>query len=84
MIIRRSSRFERDYKKLPKEIQRQTDKKLKFLLADIHHPSLRAKRVKKYKRLYGLSITMQYRCLFEIEDNIYYLYRIGKHDEILK
>lgn len=84
MIIRRSSRFERDYRNLPKEIQKQTDKKLKFLLSDMYHPSLRVKGVKKYKGLYELSITMQYRCLFEIKDDIYYLYRIGKHDKILK
>ncbi|PIP17286.1 MAG: hypothetical protein COX44_00680 [Candidatus Portnoybacteria bacterium CG23_combo_of_CG06-09_8_20_14_all_37_13] len=76
--------FRKDYKRLPANIQNRTDKKLDFLLRDIRHPSLRIKKVKRYKELFESSITMQYRCLFSIKNNICTLHRIGKHDEILK
>lgn len=84
MIIRRSDRFYRDYRKLPKQIQKQSNKKLIFLLSNIDHPSLRVKRVKKYRGVFELSITRQYRCLFRIKNNIYHLDRVGKHDDLLK
>ena len=84
MIIRRSSRFKRDFKKIPKQIQKQANKKLLILLSDFEYPSLRIKKVKKYKNTLELSITMNYRCLFTIRGKFYYLERIGKHDEILK
>lgn len=79
-----TKRFQRDYKKLPKQIQKGTNQKLDFLLKHIFHPSLRIKKVKKYKGVYELTITMQYRCLFTIKGNTYHLARVGKHDEILK
>ena len=37
----------RAYKKLPKEVQEQVDRKLDLLAKDPKHPSLRIKRVKK-------------------------------------
>lgn len=79
-----TKRFQKDYKKLPEDIRERADQKLDFLLQDFRHPSLRIKRVKRYKEVYELTVTMQYRCLFKIEGNSYYLARIGKHDEILR
>lgn len=37
--------FERSYKKLPQSIQKKTDKILKFLVSDLRHPSVRAKKI---------------------------------------
>ena len=37
--------FVKDYQKLPQHIQKQTDRKLGFLLQDIAHPSLGVKKV---------------------------------------
>jgi len=79
-----SKRFQKDYKKLSKNIQKRTDIKLDFLLQDIRHPSLRIKKFRKYRDIFELSITMQYRCLFSIKSNVCSLQRIGKHDEVLK
>lgn len=78
-----TKRFKKDYKKLPQDIQRRTDKKLKFLLKDISHPSLRIKKVKKYKDVYELSVAMQYRCFLNFQGCICNLVRVGKHDEVL-
>ncbi len=80
MKLGRTNRFKRDYKKLPPQIQKQTDKKLQYLVSDITHPSLRIKRVQKYKNIFEGSITTDYRFLFQITAGGYTLLRIGTHD----
>ncbi len=80
MKLTRTNRFKRDYKKLPAHVQKQTDKKLRYLVNDITHPSLRIKRVRKYKDIFEGSITTDYRFLFQITPDGYTLLRIGAHD----
>lgn len=80
MKLIRTNRFKRDYKKLPPKIQETADKQLYFLVQNLSHPSLRVKRVRKYKDIYEASITMDYRLLFQIISDGYILLRIGKHD----
>lgn len=76
--------FAKDYQKLPQLIQKQTDQKLGFLLQDIKHPSLRVRKVKGRKEeIRELSITMNYRLLFLIQDDTYVLLAIGTHSKIL-
>jgi mRNA-degrading endonuclease RelE of RelBE toxin-antitoxin system len=41
MKVRRTDRFKKDYQKLPSDIQRRVDQKLRFLISDPRHPSLR-------------------------------------------
>ncbi len=66
--------------KLPPHIRKQTDRKLRYLATDITHPSLRIKRVRKYKEVFEGSITKDYRFLFQITPEGYILLRIGTHD----
>lgn len=80
MRLIRNKRFKKDYKKLPPDIQKQTDKKLDFLLEDYNHPSLRTKRVLKCKGIFEASITKDYRFLFLVDSDAYILIRVGKHD----
>ncbi|MFQ5822830.1 MAG: type II toxin-antitoxin system YafQ family toxin [bacterium] len=76
--------FTKDYQKLPRHIQKQTDQKLGFLLENIKHPSLRVKKVKGRKEdIYELSVTMNYRLFFQIQPDTYILLAIGTHKEIL-
>jgi len=81
--------FIKDYQKLPQQIQKQTDRKLGFLLQDIGHPSLRVKKVqgsirgKRMTDVYELSITMNYRLFFQKTSDTYVLLTIGTHTEIL-
>lgn len=79
-----TNRFKRDYKKLPADIQELTDKQLRFLVQDLSHPSLRVKKVRKYKNIFEGSITMDYRFLFQITSEGYILLRAGKHDILEK
>lgn len=80
MKIRRTKRFKKDYKKLSKNIQQRTNEKLRFLLRDRRHPSLRVHRVRGVQGLWEMSVTMNYRVIFEIEQDCYVLLDIGKHD----
>jgi len=54
---------------------------LRLLAENFYHPSLRAKKIKgRRDEMYEASITMNYRILFQIEDDTYLLRRIGTHD----
>jgi mRNA-degrading endonuclease RelE of RelBE toxin-antitoxin system len=84
MKLRWTKRFAKEYRRLPQHIQKQTDKKLGFLLKDIRHPSLRAKKIEGEKQdIYEGSITMNYRFLFLIEGDTYVLLTVGTHKDVL-
>ena len=80
MTLVRTDRFKHDYQRLPKHIQKQTDRKLRYLVTDITHPSLRIKRVRRYNEVFEGSITKDYRFLFQTTPDGYVLLRIGTHD----
>jgi hypothetical protein len=84
MKLIRTDRLLQDYKKLPAQVRKHTDRKLLYLARDIGHPSLRVERVRKYADVYEGSINMQYRFLFQIASEAYVLLRIGKHDILEK
>ncbi len=72
--------FKKDYKKLSSSIQKKTDEKIKILVENLSHPSLRVKKVKKYQNVLEGSINKNYRFLFQITSEGYLFLRIGKHD----
>jgi mRNA interferase RelE/StbE len=77
--------FVRQYQRLPQHLQRQCDKALAFLLANLRHPSLRAKKMEGQRDPIGRDIwearvTQAYRFTFAIDRDTYILYRIGPHD----
>jgi mRNA interferase RelE/StbE len=77
--------FVRQYQRLPHHLQRQFDQALVFLLSNLRHPSLRAKKMEGQRDPQGRDIwearvTQAYRFTFAIEGDTYILYRIGPHD----
>ena len=84
MRILRTEAFKEDYKRLPKTAQKKFDEKIKLFMNDIHHPSLRVKKMKGHKNRWEASIDMFYRFPFEIHRDHYLLRRIGPHDYVLK
>jgi mRNA interferase RelE/StbE len=80
MKIRRTDRFKKDYRTLPKDLQRRVDEKLKFLLRDPRHPSLRVHKIRGVKGLWEFSVTMNYRVLFEINGEFFVLLAVGPHN----
>ena len=75
--------FIKDYRSLPKQIQKATDKQLELLLANIRHPSLNIKKMHDPRNIWEGRVTREYRFTFQIEEDTCILRRIGTHD-ILK
>jgi len=88
MKTRRLNSFKKAYKKLPKYIQKQLEQKLKLLIENPRHPSLRARKtkgiVKGYKNLFEGRIDGGYRFLFRVEGDTYVLVDCGEHDQFFK
>ncbi len=84
MRIHYAAPFKYDYKKLPKIIQNKFNKKIALFMTDIHHPSLRIKKMQGYKNILEASIDKFYRFTFEIHKDYYLLRRIGPHDKVLR
>lgn len=79
MKVRRTDRFKKDYQDLPATVQQRVDQKLRFLLRDPRHPSLRVHKVQGVEGLWEFSVTMNYRVICEIEGEYYVLLRVGPH-----
>ena len=72
--------FKKDYQQLSTTLQNNTDRKIRMLVKNISHPSLRVKKVRKYRNVLEGTINKNYRMLFQLtSDGIIFL-RIGKHD----
>jgi len=83
MKILRTKVFKEDFKQLPKPTQDKFANKIMLFINDIHHPSLRVKKMKGHKNRWEASIDMFYRFTFEIHSDHYLLRRIGPHDDVL-
>ena len=77
--------FVRQYQQLLQRLQRQFDKALGFLLADLRYPSLRAKKMEgqrdpEGRDIWEARVSRSHRFTFAIDGDTYILYRIGPHD----
>jgi len=79
MRLFRTTHFERSYSKAPKKIQRAFDKQSQFLLKDLHHPSLRAKKYDESKNRWQARVTRDWRFYFVIQEDAYILEDIMHH-----
>ena len=88
MRLVRTERFKREFRKLPEHIRKQAIRKLKLLVMNPRHPSLRVKKirgeVRGYRDVFEGSITKDYRFLFRVEEGSYILLTCGTHDEFFK
>ena len=84
MKIIRTDLFKQGYKKLPEKVKKQADKALQLIVANLSHPSLRAKKIKSGENIWEARVTKNYRFSFEIKSDTYTLRRIGKHEEVLR
>jgi len=66
MIVVRSPRFDRAYKKLPEDVQQRFKETFQLLMSSkCTHPSLRLKRLQGTEGVWEASIDMAYRFTFE-------------------
>jgi mRNA-degrading endonuclease RelE of RelBE toxin-antitoxin system len=77
MQIRTTSHFDRSYHKAPPAIKRAFLKQVAYLLEDMRHPSLRAKKYDD-ERWQG-RVTRDWRFYFRIEGDTYILLDIIGH-----
>jgi len=67
--IRYTSKFERNFKKLPLSIQKKAAEKEKIFRKDPSHPTLKTHRLKgPMKEFYSFSIDHRYRVVFAFEN----------------
>jgi len=64
-------------------VKRALKKKLKLLIENPRHPSLRVKKIKGQKEIYEASITMNIRITWQYYDDGILLRNLGEHDKTL-
>lgn len=74
-----TDRFLKDYATAPLTIQRAFDRKARFLIANLLHPSLHAKKYNEAEGVWQAWITDNWRFYFKIKDDTYHLLRIIPH-----
>lgn len=74
-----SSRALRDYRKLPPGLKKTADKQFSFLLRDIRHPSLHAKKYDGGRDVWQGRLTQGFRFYFQIRGDEYCILAIVKH-----
>lgn len=79
MIIQYHSRFKEKLQKLPQYIQEKFYKQIAFLLRNIRHPSLRAKKYDESANVWQARVDANIRFYFKIKNDVYILLDIRKH-----
>jgi hypothetical protein len=79
MQYRPTERFLASYESAPLRIQRAFDKQLAYLLRNLRHPSLHAKKYDEKLDRWQARVTRDWRFYFRIEGDTYVLLDIMKH-----
>lgn len=79
MIIRLSDLAKGQYQQVSASLQKATDKQFLFLMSDVRHPSLHAKKYDEATGLWQARINKSWRFYFFIRGNAYYVVSIRKH-----
>ena len=79
MRVAFSQRSVRQYSALSAERKAKFDKQVGFLLMNLRHPSLRAKKYSESRNVWQARIDATYRFYFRIEDDIYHILSIIPH-----
>ena len=74
-----SDRFAKSYAAAPPGIQKAFDKQSGFLLGNLRHPSLHAKKYDESANLWQARVTQDWRFYFTIEGDEYRLHDIKRH-----
>ena len=74
-----TERFKRSYDDAPETVRRACDRRIAFLLADIRHPSLRAKKYDETRAIWQARVNRDWRFYFTIENDIISLLDMISH-----
>lgn len=79
MNYRTSKYFDREFEKFAPSVQKAFRKQAAFLLEDIRHPSLRAKKFNETEDVWQARVNDNVRFYFRIEFDHYLFLNIRKH-----
>lgn len=79
MKVRFTDRADKDYADLPVAIRKAFGKQLRFLLANLRHPSLQAKKYSESLDVWQGRVTRGWRFYFKIEGEEYVILSIIPH-----
>ena len=79
MIIQYHPRFRENLRQFPQHIQEKFYKQTGFLLHNIRHPSLRAKKYDEARGIWQARVDANVRFYFKINDDVYFLLDIKNH-----
>lgn len=71
--------FQDQYRKLSADVKRKFEKQLLFLLKDMRHPSLRAKKYDEGRDVWQARVDGHYRFYFQICNDAYWMLGIMRH-----
>jgi len=74
-----SDRTIESLKDAPRNVQRAFDKQLRFLVNNLHHPSLRTKKFDATNGLWQARVTKGWRFYFTIVDDAYLIEKVIPH-----
>jgi len=78
-----TKRFHKDYAVLPQVIQEKADQQICRLAdGDFSYPSLRTKKMEGEENIWEASVTMNYRMVFSLDEDLLMFLRIGTHDTL--
>jgi len=79
MKLRFTERADKDYAAMPVDLRKALAKQLGFLLANLNHPSLRAKKYGGLADVWQARVTRDWRFYFKIEGDEYVILSIIPH-----
>ena len=79
MKIFLTPKADRDYDDLPPELQTRVEKQFGLLLADLRHPSIRAKKYDESNDVWQGRVNRSYRFYFQIVGDEYVILAIVPH-----
>lgn len=81
MISKRTKSFRDSYDRLPADIRRRADEAYRLFSADPKHPSLRFKKIHATEPIYSVRISLNYRAVGVIREDLIVWFFIGTHHE---
>lgn len=84
MIVQRTERFRRAYKKLTNADGQRVDAALRRLVSDPRHPSLRVKRLQGVANVWSARASDEIPFTFEMTEDRVVLRNVGHHDATLR
>ena len=74
-----SERFQRSFDSAPPAVKKACDKQLGFLVENLQHPSLHAKKYDESQDLWQARVNKAWRFYFQIQGDTYYLIDLTPH-----